>query len=148
MARAKLAFVQGPSNTAAGTAMTPAVRVAVEDANGNIETSDNATQVSLAIGTNPAGGTLSGGSAVTVASGIATFSGLSINTAGTGYTLTASSTPSYTAATSAAFNITPVRRPTHQAGVRPGPLQHRRRCRHYPGREGGGRGRQRQHRDL
>jgi outer membrane protein assembly factor BamB len=41
-----------------------------------------------------------------VASGIATFSGLSINTAGTGYTLTASSTPSYTAATSAAFNIT------------------------------------------
>ena len=80
--------------------------VAVEDANGNVETSDNATQVSLAIGTNPAGGTLSGGSAVTVASGIATFSGLSINTAGTGYTLTASSTPSYTAATSAAFNIT------------------------------------------
>ena len=79
--------------------------VAVEDANGNIETSDNATQVSLAIGTNPASGTLSGGSAVTVASGIATFSGLSINTAGTGYTLTASSTPSYTAATSAAFNI-------------------------------------------
>jgi hypothetical protein len=61
--------------------------------------------VSLAIGTNPAGGTLSGGSAVTVASGIATFSGLSIDTAGTGYTLTASSTPSYTAATSAAFNI-------------------------------------------
>ena len=41
-----------------------------------------------------------------MASGIATFSGLSINTAGTGYTLTASSTPSYTAATSAAFNIT------------------------------------------
>jgi outer membrane protein assembly factor BamB len=80
----------------------------VEDANGNVETSDNATQVSLAIGTNPAGGTLSGGSAVTVASGIATFSGLSIDTAGTGYTLTASSTPSYTAATSAAFNITNV----------------------------------------
>ena len=80
--------------------------VAVEDANGNIETSDNATQVSLAIGTNPASGTLSGGSAVTVSSGVATFSGLSIDTAGTGYTLTASSTPSYTGATSAAFNIT------------------------------------------
>ena len=80
--------------------------VAVEDANGNVETSDNATQVSLAIGTNPASGTLSGGSAVTVASGVATFSGLSIDKAGTGYTLTASSTPSYTGATSAAFNIT------------------------------------------
>ncbi len=103
---AKLAFVQGPSNAAAGAVITPAVKVAVEDANGNIETSNNTTQVSLAIGTNPAGGTLSGGSAVTVASGIATFSGLSINTAGTGYTLTASSTPTYSAATSAAFNIT------------------------------------------
>ena len=101
---AKLAFVQGPSNAGAGAVITPAVKVAVEDANGNIETSDNTTQVSLAIGTNPAGGTLSGGSAVTVASGIATFSGLSINTAGTGYTLTASSTPTYSAATSAAFN--------------------------------------------
>ena len=103
----KLGFVQGPSNTAAGAAITPAVTVAVEDANGNVETTDNATTVSLAIGTNPAGGTLTGGSAVTVAKGIATFSGLSINTAGTGYTLTASSTPSRTAATSAAFNVTP-----------------------------------------
>ena len=103
---AKLAFVQGPSNAAAGVAITPAVKVAVEDANGNVQTSDNSTTVSLAIGTNPSGGTLSGGSAVTVASGVATFSGLSINNAGTGYTLTASSTPSYTAATSAAFNIT------------------------------------------
>ena len=102
----KLAFVQGPSDTAVGAAMTPAVRVAVEDANGNVETSDNATKVSLAIATNPAGGTLSGGSAVTVASGIATFSGLSIDTAGSGYTLTASSTPSYSATTSTAFNIT------------------------------------------
>ena len=97
----KLGFVQGPSNAGAGAVITPAVKVAVEDASGNIETSDNTTQVSLAIGTNPAGGTLSGGSAVTVASGIATFSGLSINTAGTGYTLTASSTPVYSAATSA-----------------------------------------------
>ena len=81
------------------------MEVAVEDANGNIETSDNATKVSLVIGTNPAGGVLSGGSAVTVVTGIATFPGLSINVAGNGYTLTASSTPSYTAATSAAFNI-------------------------------------------
>ena len=102
----KLAFVQGPSNTAAGATITPAVTVAVEDANGNVETTDNATTVSLAIGTNPAGGALTGGSAVTVAKGIATFAGLSINTAGTGYTLTASSTPARTTATSAAFNVT------------------------------------------
>ena len=101
----KLAFVQGPSDTTTGAAMTPAVKVAVEDAIGNVETSDNATKVSLAIATNPGGGTLSGGSAVTVVSGIATFSGLSIDTAGSGYTLRTSSTPSYTAATSAAFNV-------------------------------------------
>jgi len=103
---AKLAFVAGPSSTGAGVAITPAVTVAVEDASGNVETGDNATMVSVAIGTNPSGGTLSGGSAVTVVSGVATFSGLSISAAGTGYTLTASSTPSFTAATSAAFNIT------------------------------------------
>ena len=118
---AKLAFVQGPSNTVAGAVITPAVKVAVEDANGNVETSDNTTKVSLAIGTNPAGGTLSGGSAVTVASGIATFSGLSINTAGTGYTLTASSTPAYSAATSATFNITTVIGPAAKLGFVQGP---------------------------
>jgi outer membrane protein assembly factor BamB len=103
-----LAFVQGPTTTVVGATMTPAVRVAVEDANGNVETSDNTDQVSLAIGTNPASGTLSGGSAVTVASGIATFSGLSINTAANGYTLTATSpaSPALSGATSAAFNIT------------------------------------------
>ena len=52
-------------------------------------------------------GTLTGGSAVTVVAGVATFPGLSINKVGTGYTLTAASTPTYTAAASAAFNITP-----------------------------------------
>ena len=103
----KLAFVQNPTTTAAGSAVTPAVTVAVEDANGNVETGDNSTQVSLAIGNNPGSGTLSGGSAVTVSAGVATFSSLSINKTGAGYTLTASSNPSLTAATSAAFNITP-----------------------------------------
>ena len=103
----RLAFIQGPTTTAAGTAMTPAVTVAVEDTNGNIETSDSATKVTLTIGTNPGGGTLAGGSQVTVVAGVATFSGLSINKAGTGYTLTASSAPAYTGATSSTFNITP-----------------------------------------
>ena len=145
---AKLAFVQGPSNTAAGATITPAVTVAVEDANGNVETSDNATTVSLAIGTNPAGGTLSGGSAVTVASGIATFSGLSIDTAGTGYTLTASSTPSYTAATSAAFNISAGVGPPAKLAFVQGPSSTGGGRGHQPGRDGGGRGRQRQRRDL
>ena len=144
----KLAFVQGPSNTTAGVAMTPAVKVAVEDANGNVETSDNATKVSLAIATNPGGGTLSGGPAVTVASGIATFSGLSIDKAGTGYTLTASSTPSYTAATSTAFNIAPGVGPPSKLAFVQGPSTTAAGGGHDPGREGGCRGCQRERRDL
>ena len=87
-----------------------------------------------------------GGGAVTVSSGIATFSGLSINKVGTGYTFVASSSPSYAAATSLAFNITPgtstqlafVQRPTNTAA---GII-------HHPLGQRGGRGRQRQHRDL
>jgi len=101
----KLAFVQGPSNTVAGSNMTPAVTMAVEDANGNIETGDNLTTVSLAIGNNPGGGTLGGGAATPVSAGLVTFPNLSIDAIGVGYTLTASSSPSYTASTSAAFTI-------------------------------------------
>ena len=101
----QLAFVQQPSTTTAAASIAPAVTVAVEDANGNVETGDNATQVTLTIGTNPGGGTLSGGSAVQVLGGIATFSSLSVNYIGTGYTLAANSSPSYTTATSQPFDI-------------------------------------------
>ena len=103
----QLAFVQQPTNTAVNTSIAPAVTVAIEDADGNVETGDNSTQVTLAIGTNPGIGTLTGGSVATVSSGIATFSILSINKVGTGYTLTASSNPPYTPATSSTFNISP-----------------------------------------
>ena len=102
-----LAFIQGPSNAIAGATIAPNVTVAVEDASGNVETGDNTTTVGLAIGTNPGAGTLTGGAAVVVSDGVATFSGLSINAAGSGYTLTASSTPTYTGATSSVFAITP-----------------------------------------
>src|SRR5581483_8381474 len=102
----KVVFLQQPTNTAAGSSITPAVTVAVEDANGNVETGDNATQVSVAIGTNPGGGTLGGTTTVTVSSGVATFSGLSINKTGTGYTLAASSSL-LTGATSTGFTISP-----------------------------------------
>jgi hypothetical protein len=100
-----LAFLQQPSNTAAGASITPAVTVEVLDGSNNVVSGDNTDQVTVAIGTNPGGGTLSGTLTVTVSSGIATFSNLSINKTGTGYTLTASS-GSLTGATSNAFNIT------------------------------------------
>src|SRR5207248_2626643 len=102
-AAAKLAFTVQPSNTAAGAAITPAVQVAVQDAQGNTVTTAT-TSITLAIGTNPASGTLSGTTTVAAVSGVATFSNLSIDKAGTGYTLNASAT-GLTGATSSAFNV-------------------------------------------
>ncbi len=102
----QVVFVQQPTNATAGAAITPAVTVAIEDALGNVVTGAS-NQVTMAIGTNPGSGTLTGGAAVSPASGIATFAGLSINKSGTGYTLTASATGIATAMTSATFNVTP-----------------------------------------
>ncbi|MFD1808004.1 hypothetical protein ACFSHQ_07035 [Gemmobacter lanyuensis] len=45
--------------------------------------------MTLAIGTNAGSGTLSGTKTVNAVNGVATFSGLSIDKAATGYTLTA-----------------------------------------------------------
>ena len=100
---AKLAFVQQPSNATAGTAISPAITVQVTDLGGNA-VSSSAT-INMAIGTNPAGGTLAGTTSVAAVSGLAAFSDLSINKSGTGYTLTASSS-GLTSATSSTFNIT------------------------------------------
>src|SRR5216117_3244304 len=102
-AAAKLAFIGQPSNAVAGAANTPAVQVAVQDAQGNTVTTAT-TSITVAIGTNPASGTLSGTTIVAAVNGVATFSTLSLNTAGSGYTLTASAT-GLTGATSTAFNI-------------------------------------------
>src|SRR5207248_8188312 len=59
--------------------------------------------VTVAIGTNPSTGTLGGTVPRAAVGGVATFSNLSIDKVGTGYTLTATGAGS---ATSAAFNIT------------------------------------------
>jgi len=86
----QLAFKIQPSNVMAGSTMSPAVQVAVEDQNGDVVTAASGT-VSLSLTGSPAGVTLTGGGAVTITSGVATFSGLSVNKAGT-YTLTPSTT--------------------------------------------------------
>ncbi len=104
-AASTLAFGQQPGNTVVNKAISPAVTVRELDAYGNLETADNSAKVTLALGANPAAGTLSGTTTMTVSGGVATFSDLSINQVGNGYTLTASSV-SLTGATSAAFNIT------------------------------------------
>ena len=105
-AASKLAFEVQPGNTAAGGTITPAVTVRILDANNNLATSDT-RNVTIAIAANPGGGMLSGTTTVAASGGVATFSGLSINTTGKGYTFNASSSPVLTGATSSAFDIDP-----------------------------------------
>src|SRR5205085_2332289 len=98
----KLAFVQQPATTTAGQTITPAVTVQIQDANGNL--TNSTASVGIAILTNPSSGTLSGTTPVNAGSGTATFSDLSINKGGAGYTLQATSA-GLTSATSAPFDI-------------------------------------------
>jgi len=99
----RLAFGTQPSNANAGVTIAPAVTVRVLDAaNALVATANNA--VTVAIGANPAGGTLAGTRTVNAVNGIATFGTLSINNAGNGYTLAASAS-GLTGVTSNAFNV-------------------------------------------
>ena len=103
---AKLAVIQQPTNTVAGARISPAVTVAVEDAKGNIVTGSNLA-ITVAIGNNPSRGKLSGTASVNAVKGMATFANLTIDKAGSGYTLRASGCD-VTAATSSCFNVTAV----------------------------------------
>ena len=99
----RLAFTVQPPGTAAAGAISLPVQVVIQDAFGN--TVPTATHsVTVAIRNNPSGGTLSGTTTATAANGVATFSDLSIDKPGTGYTL-AVSAGGLTDATSTAFNI-------------------------------------------
>ena len=102
-APAQLAFANQPPNTGAATVLSPAVTVQIQDASGNLTTST--ANVTLALGANPGGSTLSGTATVAAVAGVATFSNLSLNRAGIGYTLAASSGV-LTGATSSPFTIT------------------------------------------
>jgi VCBS repeat-containing protein len=101
----KLGFTQAPVNTRAGTTITPSVKVAIQDAGGNTVTSAQ-DPITLAIGNNPAAGTLSGTVTVTAVNGVATFPDLSIDKSGNGYTLTAAA-GALAGATSPGFDILP-----------------------------------------
>jgi hypothetical protein len=82
---ANLAFDVQPTSAGVGQTITPAVQVSVRDALGLLVTTAT-NPITL---TSSIGGSLVGGNAVTPVGGIATFSGLSINQAGSGFTLTA-----------------------------------------------------------
>jgi len=105
----KLAFTTSPGGTlTGGTAFATQPVVTVQDSYGNTVTGSSAS-IALAItsGTPSSGGpgTLSGTTPVSASSGVAAFGGLSINTIGTGYKLTATSS-GLTGADSATFIIT------------------------------------------
>jgi len=101
-----LSFVQQPSNAQAGATITPPVTVQLQDSSGN-----NVAQagISVALSLNPVLGRLRAISGTTVAlsdsTGLATFSNLSISSAGN-YQLTATG-PSLSSAQSNAFRISP-----------------------------------------
>lgn len=100
----RLVFLVAPSAVVAGVNISPPLRVAVQDVNGNTVASSTAA-ITIAIGANPSGGKLSGTKTVNAVSGVATFSDLRIDRAGTGYTLTARAN-GLTSATSPPFTVT------------------------------------------
>lgn len=98
-----LAFAQQPVTAQAGMTM-PTITVRVEDSNGNLVTTDNATQVQLTRW-NCTGNPVRGGAPVTVVNGVATFSGVVLYTPGANLRLTASA-PGRSSDNSSTFGIT------------------------------------------
>ena len=95
--------VWGPdSNVLPGSAF--GMTILAEDPYGNMDPSFSG-DVTLALMNSPGGATLGGTLTVTALAGVASFSGLSIDALGTGYTLQAQSA-GLTSATSASFDVT------------------------------------------
>ena len=101
----RLAFIGQPTNEIAGEPISPAIRVAVQDAAGNTVTTSTAS-ITLQLGANPGAGTLFGTLTQNAVAGVATFSSVAINNPANGYTLVANS-EGLTSATSELFNILP-----------------------------------------
>jgi len=120
-AAAAVAFVQQPTTVAAGTAFDPAVSVSVRDAYGNLVTSaTDSVTLQLTAGT----GSLLGTTTVAASDGIATFTALTIEVAGTGKQLTATSgvlasavSDSFAVTAASAAALAFVQQPTTTAAV-------------------------------
>ena len=103
-AASKVVFQQTPTTGTAGQALSPSITAAVEDAYGNVLTSNTST-VTIAVAGGPGG--LTSGSTTTAAatSGVATFSNLVLDTSGS-YTL-AISDSGFTGATTGNIIVGP-----------------------------------------
>ena len=93
---------QPPSAVGANTAF--GLAVGAEDSTGTVDTSYTGT-ITISLGNNPGGSTLGGTLTATAVDGVATFSNLTLNQLGTGYTLHASAT-GLTTTTTSSFNVT------------------------------------------
>jgi hypothetical protein len=87
----KLGLVQAPSTAALNESWATQPIIEVLDLNGNRVTSDNTTQVTIAIASGPTGGsgTLTGSKTLSASSGLITYSGLSIVSANAAHASTA-----------------------------------------------------------
>ncbi len=83
----QIGFETQPSNGSADAPLAP-IQVAIQDNFGNVVPGATTT-ITMSLGSNPSGATLSGTLSETTVNGVATFDDLSINLAETGYTLTA-----------------------------------------------------------
>lgn len=115
-----LAFRVQPANAGVGAAITPAIAVAIVDSLGNVVTSATHA-VTLSLANNPTGATLAGTTTVTAVNGIATFADLSLDRAGTGFTLAATAS-GLSSATSSPFDVTSPFVVTNTNGGGPGSL--------------------------
>ncbi len=100
----QLTITAQPGNASEGHFLPSAIQVEIRDAGGAL-VANARNAVTLAIGNDPVGGAVLGGTrSVNAIGGIATFSGVQVDRAGQGFTLVASAA-GLTPATSAAFNV-------------------------------------------
>ena len=99
----KLGFTLQPTKLIAGTFFLPPVQVSIEDGAGNPVTGTMAP-ITIPLNSTDPNAVLKGTLTAMATNGVATFPNLSIEEAGTGYTLTAMA-PELTQATSAMFDV-------------------------------------------
>ena len=103
-------------NTVAGQSITPARPGCRCSTSSTTWSTTDTSTITVSLGNNPGSGTLSGTFPSAAIDGVATFSNLSINRTGTGYTLDAAD-GSLPPAFSSSFNITPAA--AHHLDLRP-----------------------------